>query len=285
MKFSKWCLAGSVAVLFGCSGVSAADKAGGAEEKLPLYEYGIVGLAARFPHYTGSDEYQTYVFPLPYFIYRGEVLRADRDGVRGIFWQTEKLEMDISLSGNPPAGDNKAREGMDDLDGLGEIGPALNYYFHEYGERDAFYFQATVRAAFSFDFDDGLSIGHEGYVSDLTLVYKNSQLFKEDKFRFHLSTGIRFADAEMHRYFYQVNAADVIPGRELYEAEGGYGGWQLSGSITRDLTPSLAVSCYGRWVNIEGAVFQDSPLVDADNNYFLGAMLVWKVGESAGLEP
>jgi len=254
------------------------------EEKLPLYEYGITGLAARIPHYTGSNEYKTYAFPTPYFVYRGEVFKADRDGLRGIFWQNKRIEMDISLSGNPPAGDNKARKGMEDLDALGEVGPALNYYFFEYGERDAFLIQATVRAALSFDFDDGFDVGHEGYVSDITLIFKDSKIFKEEKIRFHVSTGIRFADAAMHSYFYEVAPADVTQNREYYKADGGYGGFQLSGSITREVTPSVSVSCYGRWINSEGAVFEDSPLVNTQNNSIVGAMLVWKIGESESLE-
>lgn len=254
-------------------------------DKLPLYEYGIVGLAAHFPHYPGSNEYQTYAFPLPYFVYRGETVKANREGIRGIFFRYKQLETDISLAGNTPVGDDKARAGMDDLSAIGEVGPALNYYFFDYGERDSFFFQATLRAALSFDFDGGLDVGYEGYVSDLSLIYRDSRIFKEQDVRFHLSTGVRFADAAMHQYFYEVPLADVTPNRRYYEAEGGYGGLQLSGSITKELTPSFSASCYGRWINIDGAVYEDSPLVGTHNNYIVGAMLVWKIGESAELEP
>lgn len=256
-----------------------------ARERLPLYEYGIVGLAAHFPHYLGSDEYQSYVFPLPYFVYRGEVLKADRDGVRTIFFRHQQWETDISLAGNPPAGDNQARQGMEDLDALGEIGPALNYYFFDNGERDNLYLQATLRAAFSFDFEGGVEIRHQGYVSDLSVIFHESRLFRAQRLRFHLSTGIRFGDADMHSYFYEVGQEDATAARRQYQAEGGYGGLQLSGSITKELTDSLAVSCYGRWANLDGAVYEDSPLVATRNNAFLGAMLVWKIGESTEAAP
>ncbi|MBU1568731.1 MAG: MipA/OmpV family protein [Proteobacteria bacterium] len=278
-------LAGLLMVSAGWTGECAGESAVLQEEKLPLYEYGIVGLMAHFPQYTGSDEYQTYAFPLPYFVYRGEILKADRDGIRGIFWRYKQFETDISLAGNPPAGDNDARKGMEELEALGEIGPALNYYFFDYGERDSFFLQVTLRSAFSFDFDSGLDVGHEGYVSDVSIIFRDSRIFKEQKIRFHASTGIRFADAAMHKYFYDVPLAYVTPNREYYEAEGGYGGMQLSGSITRELTPSFSASCYGRWVNIDGAVYEDSPLVGTHNNYIVGAMLVWKIGESEKREP
>ncbi len=264
-----------------CVGESAVTPG----EKLPLYEYGIVGLSAHFPHYTGSNEYQTYAFPLPYFVYRGEVIKADREGIRGIFFRYKQFETDISLAGNTPVGDDKARAGMEDLSAIGEVGPALNYYFFDYGDRDSFFFQATLRAALSVDFESGLDVGYEGYVSDVSLIYRDSRIFKGQNVRFHLSTGVRFADAAMHRYFYEVSLVDVTPNRRYYEAESGYGGLQLSGSITKELTPNFSVSCYGRWVNIDGAVYEDSPLVSTHNNYIVGAMLTWKIGESERLEP
>ena len=279
---------GLCATLSAASLVCAAIAHGGEpppRERLPLYEYGIVGLAAHFPHYLGSDEYQTYVFPVPYFVYRGEVLKADRDGVRTIFFRQGPWETDISLAGNPPAGDNQARQGMDDLEALGEVGPALNYYLFDDGERDNLYVQVALRAAFSFDFEDGLDARYQGYVSDISIIFHDSRIFREQRLRFHASAGIRFGDAEMHSYFYEVAEKDVTATRPGYRAEGGYGGLQLAGSITKDLTDSLAVSCYGRWANLEGAVFEDSPLVATRNNAFLGAMLVWKIGESAEAAP
>jgi MipA family protein len=253
-------------------------------EKLPLYEYGLVGVAARIPHYIGADESSFYAFPMPYLIYRGEILQANRDGVRTIFWHTKKFELDISLSGNPPASDNKAREGMADLDGIGEIGPALNYYFYDLGERDAFFLQANVRAAFAIGFDDGVDIVHEGYVSDISIIYKNSHLFSNQQIRFHASTGIRFGDAVMHEYFYGVSFKDATPDRQRYEASGGYGGFQVSGSIVKELTPDYSISGYARWNNIDGAVFEESPLVRTHNNLMVGALFTWKIGVSEELE-
>lgn len=278
----------SVALLL-LSGLLLAGECGAGQteavHKLPLYEYGIVGLAATIPHYRGSDEYETYAFPLPYFVYRGEIIKADREGIRGIFWKYKQFETDISLSGNPPAENDKAREGMPDLDAIGEIGPALNYYFYRYGERDVLFLQANLRGAFALDFDGGLKVAHEGYISDFSVIYRDSELFKEHSIRFHVSGGFQFADADLHSYFYGVSPRYATPDRRQYEAEGGYGGFQLSGSILKELTPKLWVSCYGRWMNIDGAVFEDSPLVQTRNNVIVGALLIWKFGESEALEP
>lgn len=255
------------------------------KEKLPLYEYGVVGIAAQLPHYRGSDEYSTYAFPLPYFIYRGEKIKANRDGVRGIFWRNEKFQTDISLSGNPPVtDDNDAREGMGELDGLIEIGPALRYYFYDFGERESFFLQWNVRAGFSFGFDSGLDVSYQGLISDFSLVYRNASLFREQNIRFHLKTGPQFGDKKIHSYFYEVGEEFVTETREQYSAEAGYGGWQVSGSILKELTPKFWLSFYGRYINSSGAAFEDSPLVETTNNYVIGTLLLWKFGESEELE-
>lgn len=255
------------------------------KEKLPLYEYGVVGIAAQLPHYRGSDEYSTYAFPLPYFIYRGEKIKANRDGLRGIFWRNEKFQTDISLSGNPPVtDDNDAREGMGELDGLIEIGPALRYYFYDFGERESFFLQWNVRAGFSFGFDSGLDVSYQGLISDFSLVYRNASLFREQNIRFHLKTGPQFGDKKIHSYFYEVGEEFVTETREQYSAEAGYGGWQVSGSILKELTPKFWLSFYGRYINSSGAAFEDSPLVETTNNYVIGTLLLWKFGESEELE-
>jgi len=264
-----------------CTGAEPVSE----KEKLPLYEYGVVGLATQLPHYRGSDEYSTYAFPLPYFVYRGEKIKANRDGVRGIFWRNAHFQTDISLSGNPPVSDdNDARYGMGELDGLVEIGPALRYYFYDYGERESFFLQWNIRAGFSFGFDSGLDVSYQGLISDCSLVYRNASLFRDQNIRFSMKTGPQFSDSELHSYFYEVSEQYVTATRGQYTAEAGYGGWQVSGSILKELTPKFWLSFYGRYINSSGAAFEDSPLVETTDNYVVGTMLLWKFGESEALE-
>ncbi len=151
-------------------------------EKLPLWEYGVVGLASRLPYYPGSKAYLNYVLPLPYLIYRGKIIKASDNELRGIFWRTNKFETDVSFSWNPPVSSNHtAREGMPDLDTIVEMGPALRYYFYTYNEGNSCYLQADLRMAVSVGFDGGINTGREGYASELALVYKNSRTLA----RFH----------------------------------------------------------------------------------------------------
>lgn len=85
----------------------------------PLWEIGLAGGIFTIPQYVGSDQRYTLPLGLPYLIYRGEILRADRDGVRGRLFEADGLSLDLSFSfGLPVRNSNDARRGM----------PALLFY-------------------------------------------------------------------------------------------------------------------------------------------------------------
>jgi MipA family protein len=58
---------------------------------LPLWELGGFGVATSQQAYPGSDQQINRGLVLPYFVYRGEFLRADRDtaGLRAITHKSE----------------------------------------------------------------------------------------------------------------------------------------------------------------------------------------------------
>src|SRR5919108_4076162 len=97
-------------------------------EPRPQWEIGAGAAAVTLPDYRGSDESRGYLLPVPYVIYRGERLRVDRQGVRGIFFESDRVELNLSLNATPPVDseDNRAREGMPELDPTFEIGPRLD---------------------------------------------------------------------------------------------------------------------------------------------------------------
>ena len=64
----------ALALLAGGASLSASA----AEEK-PLWEAGVGVATVSFPAYRGSDQRQAFVLPTPYFVYRGEFLKADKD--------------------------------------------------------------------------------------------------------------------------------------------------------------------------------------------------------------
>ncbi len=70
------------------------------------------------------------MLPPPYFIYRSDRIKVDRNGPRGILFDTERLRLDLSINASVPvnSSDNRARRGMPDLDPTIEIGPVLKHY-------------------------------------------------------------------------------------------------------------------------------------------------------------
>src|ERR1044072_4660574 len=66
-------------------------------EQKPLWEAGLGVGAGTFPDYRGSDENNVYPVPVPYFVYRGKFLKADREGVRGELFDKRYLELSFSM--------------------------------------------------------------------------------------------------------------------------------------------------------------------------------------------
>ena len=101
-----------------------------AKGPLPTLELGAGISAFSLPDYRGSENSSTYVLPVPYIKYRSKRLRLD-GGAKGIFFESEDvlftLSADLTLSSDDDSDD---RKGMDDLDTILEIGPALNYRFY-----------------------------------------------------------------------------------------------------------------------------------------------------------
>jgi outer membrane scaffolding protein for murein synthesis (MipA/OmpV family) len=250
-----------------------------------LWEFGLFNAAARIPDYRGSDEYQTYVLPLPYVIYRGRIIQADREGVRGIFFRTDRWESSFSAWGNPPVDeDNDDRRGMPELDAIFEFGPAIRWYFLGRDFPDSLYAQASIRAASSIDFGE-LDVGYEGIHGAVNLVYDNTRLLRDLGIGFGANLGLDVADDRFNGYFYDVDPAYATPDRPAFSAGGGYGGFSLAVNARKRLTKSLSFGVYSRWENSSGAAFEDSPLVGTENNFTIGCALTWKIWESEARAP
>ena len=262
-----------------CAGAGVAGETNG-PPNLPKWEVGLIGMAARIPYYRGADEYRWYAFPVPYFIYRGDYLQADRDGLRGMFFKGEWVETELSMSGNPPVRDGSgAREGMPELDPLIELGPAIRLFLYRGKKLSALYFEAAARAVGSIDLDT-FSPGYEGKRASLSLVVARFTPRTGSPWNTGLRAGVDFADHDYNSYFYDVDGRYVLPDRPAYQSGGGYGGVSVSSWISRKLFTDVSLAMYARLDNCEGAVYEDSPLVRSKNNVTVGAALSWKIAES-----
>jgi outer membrane protein len=96
---------------------------------LPLWEIGGFGVGVSQQAYPGSDQQVNRGLALPFLVYRGQFLRADREsaGLRAI--KTPRFELDIGVAGSFGANsdDIDARRGMSNLGTLVEFGPRVKW--------------------------------------------------------------------------------------------------------------------------------------------------------------
>ncbi len=246
---------------------------------LPRWEAGLSLAGLYAPDYRGSDQSRGYALPLPYFVYRGERLRADRDGVRAEVIETDRVELNVSFGLGLPvrASRNDARRGMEELDWVVEAGPALNVKLARWeGGRNDLTLRLPVRAAFAVD--GGLdSIGYV-FTPSVRATWRGVPWAGEALLR--LSTGPSFATRDYHRFYYGVAPQFATAARPAYEAGGGYSGWELSGSAVR-IAGSFRLFAFAGADFVHGAAYEDSPLVRQKTNYSVGIGFAYVLARSS----
>ena len=236
----------------------------------PTLELGIGVAGISVPDYRGSSEQRSYLLPLPFVIYRGEKLRADRDGVRGLLFEDRRLELNVSIGGYIPVDseDNPQREGMPDLDSTIEIGPSLNWHLSALGPRGP-RIRIPLRAVVSVGRDGTSHVGWR-----LHPVYELPFRERFAGFNVKMQVGPQFADSSYHDYYYSVADSEVRPGRPSFASSSGYSGFSLQFSAMRRMSSRWWLGALVRYDDLRGAIFEDSPLVVEDRALLFGIGLV-----------
>jgi outer membrane scaffolding protein for murein synthesis (MipA/OmpV family) len=237
----------------------------------PLWELGAGIAAVRFPDYRGSDQSSTYALPLPFFTYRGQFLRADRDGARAIFFAGQRIVVDLSLGASVPirSHDNDARQGMPDLAGTLEIGPSVNVELWQVVDhRIKLELRLPVREAITLQ-TPPKTIGTV-FSPNLAL----DVLGLGGRWNLGALVGPLYADRHYHEYFYGVAPPFATGMRPAYEAPGGYAGWRATTSIAGRVG-SVWLGGFVRYDDLHGAVFAPSPLVRRENAFTAGFGVSW----------
>jgi outer membrane protein len=255
----------------------------GLKPRLPKWELGVGPGVLSLPDYRGSDQQRAYVLPFPYVAYRGEKIRADRQGIRGHLVDTGAFDLDLSLSAGVPVNSDKnpARTGMPGLKPTVEVGPQA--IFRLYGKPTSNTFlslRLPVRKVFALDVEQ---FGDPGWVAtpNLNLNLRNTLI---PQWNVSMGAGAYFGDANHHRYYYGVDSQYATSSRSAYNARGGYGGAQLSFALTRRFD-RWWVGGFARASTVSGAVFADSPLVKQNTNWYvgLGAAYVFAQSKDEGV--
>jgi MipA family protein len=247
------------------------------DDSRPLWEVGLAGLGAHVADYPGADQSRARGFPVPYFIYRGETLRAGDGGiVRGRLRYSESLEFDLSFDGSLSADsdDNTLRRGMPDLDFLGEIGPQAIWRFWREGDR-SLTLNLPLRSVLSFGSG---GVRSRGAVFNPRLAYRDRAFLGGTTLS--VSVGTIFASEKLMDYFYEVRPEFVRPGRPAYDARGGYLGSEVSLNLSRTLTPRLRAFAGTQIGLFGGAANRGSVLLARDVNWNFAAGFAWSLWES-----
>jgi outer membrane scaffolding protein for murein synthesis (MipA/OmpV family) len=264
----------ALALVCACAAARAAD--GGTAPRKPLWELGLGVAALHAPDYRGADESSAWLLPLPYVVYRGRRLRADRDGARAMLLDSDRVEIDVSLYGTVPVRNgNAARAGMPELPPTVELGPAVRIALWRSADaRSRLELRAPLRSAIAVErsprsvgatFTPHLQWGRDGVAGGWSLG---------------LQVGPVWGSRRYHEHYYGVDAGHATGQRPAYAAPGGYGGWHAMATASRRFERTW-VGAFVRHDSLRGAVFESSPLVRRDGGWMAGLGFAWVLGTSS----
>ncbi len=234
-------------------------------------ELGMGVVVLQFPAYRGSAQNSTLVLPVPYLEYRGDFLKADRQGLRGELFDSERVELSVSLSGSPPTKSTEIalRKDMPDLKPSVEIGPQLNVLLSSPANK-------SMTLKLRVPLRQGMTLESNPKNAGLTFS-PNLNLDVVNPFglsgaNLGFVVGPIFTSQKQNDYFYTVAPSYATATRPAYQARSGYAGSQFLVSLSRRMG-DVWVGSYVRYDNLRGAVFADSPLV-ATRNYVTAGIAV-----------
>lgn len=248
--------------------------------ELPLWEAGAGVAVLDFPDYRGSNERHTLVLPIPYLVYRGDFLKADRESIRGQFYKDDRLDLHLSVNGSIPldSGDNSARRGMPNLDPTLEIGPNLTVMLLR-SDTTHLNLRFPVRAVIATDLSHTRDAG---WIFQPQINVDFYDRFPGPGWNLGFAAGPLFGDKRYHNYFYGVAPQFATPERPAYEAASGYAGMQWIAALSKRY-PSYWVGGFVRADTLSGAVFATSPLVRQKDTFSVGIAASWVFSRSSKL--
>jgi MipA family protein len=249
-------------------------------EPLPLWELGLVGIAAYQPAYPGSDRDLARVRVLPFGVYRGSLIRADGNGIGLRAFRSPRFEWDLSGSGSFGSSANRvhARAGMPSIGTLVEIGPAAKINLGDLvdakREPRLTQLELPVRAVF----DVSHHFEHRGWTFEPRLSHT---AWTGPRFSLVLSAGALMGDRTLNHLYYGVDAPYATAERPAYGARAGLIATRLSASLRHRIDPTLRLVYFAQVETVRGAANEDSPLVRTRQDAGLGVSLIWGLWHSA----
>lgn len=232
-----------------------------------LWDLNLAAGIASIPHYIGSNQRYTLKLIIPYMIYRGKILQADKHGVRGRFFEQGKASMDLDFSFGLPVYNNGARQGMPNLGLVGQVGPQFNWetFQHEHAEL-SLHFPLRVGIDSKQTF--------LGWVT-APRVYWEHDFGKEKQFTLSLEGELLYASKRYGEYYYGVAPEYETTTRQTYAAKQGLHYISLKVGFGIQHSPTLRSGIFMNAKSLNYGVISDSPLVKTPTYLSVGAGLTW----------
>jgi MipA family protein len=242
----------------------------------PLLEFGLGIGAIAFEDYRGSGTTHAYPLPIPYFVYHGKFLKADREGVRGTLFDQDWVELNVSGNATTPVRNDRERSGMPDLKSTLEVGPSLDLHLlHSADSHIKFDLRLPLRAALTVDAPPQFI----GWTFTPRLALDVVDPWGFAGWNAGVLAGPLFADHRYNDYFYSVAPPYARASRPAYQAAGGYAGAQTITALSKRFA-NFWVGAYIRADSLSGAAFASSPLVRRNSYWSAGIGVAWMIHTS-----
>jgi outer membrane protein len=246
-------------------------------KEVALWEFGLGAGAIAFEDYRGSNTTHAYPLPVPYVVYNGKFLKADRDGVRGTLFNQDLLEINLSFNLTTPVRNDRERSGMPDLKSTVEVGPAFDFHLYRSDDRRVKVdLRMPLRAAATVESSPRII----GWTFSPRFNLDLRDPFGLPGWNLGLLAGPLFAERRYHDYFYSVAPQFATLARPEFRAKGGYAGTQTLAAMSKRY-PKFWVGAYMRYDTLAGAAFLDSPLVQRKSYWTAGFGFAWMIQKSS----
>ncbi len=246
-------------------------------QQLPLWELGVAGFGASTPAYPGSEDRSKRALVVPFFIYRGEVFRADQSGIGMRLFRSDRVQLDVGLAGSLPAesDDVAARAGMPDLGTLLEFGPRIKVRLYKPSANSSVRLDLPLRAVI----EARSGVRTQGATFEPKLIYEIDG--PAGAWGIDANIGLVVGDRKINRYFYEVKPEFATLERPAYAADGGLMLVRAGLSGSRLINPDLRVFGFVRYETYANAANRNSPLMKQDNGASIGGGFAWTIKRSA----
>lgn len=279
VSFSRAALVAPLLILILLHGIPAEARAQAQPRAQPKWEVGLGLGVLSVPDYRGADTRSSYLLPAPYFVYRGEIVQADRSGMRAALFESDRVDVNLSLNASLPGRSNNSplRQGMEKLRPIVEAGPTVDLRLWNSDRHHArLDLRLPVRAAVTVE----SSPRHAGWLFSPNLLLRLSDPAGLQGWQLGLQAGPVYGSREYNGYFYGVGTSEARPGRPAYAAPGGYAGMQAAATLSKRFS-RYWVGAFMRYDHLGGAAFADSPLVRQRSAVTAGLAVSWIFGQSS----